>query len=57
MLTAIGLDAMVLIAIAIFIWQQDAAIVLHAIAGIAVVFAFAKTFLHFNPPSQHRHTA
>ena len=57
MLTAIGLDAMVLIAFAIFKWQQDAAIVLYAIAGIAVVFAFARTFLHFNPPGQHRHTA
>lgn len=55
LLTAIGLDILVLAAFAILKGQQDPAIVVYAIVGIAVVFAFVKTFLHFNPPAPHQH--
>jgi amino acid transporter len=57
LLTAIGLDAAVLAAFAFLKWQQDPAIVVYAVAGIAVVFVFVKAFLHFNPPvAQEEHS-
>ncbi|WP_297837598.1 APC family permease [uncultured Roseibium sp.] len=55
MLAAIGLDTIVLIAFVVLKWQQDPAIVVYAVVGIAAVFAFVKTFLHFNPPDAHQH--
>ncbi|WP_269585428.1 APC family permease [Roseibium sp. Sym1] len=57
LLTAIGLDTVVLVAFAALKWQQDPVIVVYAIAGIAVVFAFVKIFLHFNPPAPHQHSS
>jgi amino acid transporter len=57
MLTAIGLDTIVLAAFAALKWQQDPAIVVYAIAGIAVVFTFVKIFLHLNPPESHQHSS
>ncbi|EAV41536.1 amino acid permease [Stappia aggregata IAM 12614] len=57
LLTAIGLDAVVLTAFALLKWQQDPAIVVYAVVGIAVVFVFVKAFLHFNPPdAQEKHS-
>ncbi|WP_417710978.1 APC family permease [Roseibium aggregatum] len=57
LLTAIGLDAVVLTAFALLKWQQDPAIVVYTVVGIAVVFVFVKAFLHFNPPdAQEKHS-
>ncbi|GAB4522840.1 MAG: APC family permease [Roseibium sp.] len=50
MLTAIGLDSIVLIAFGALKWQQDPAIVAYGVAGICLVFVFVKVFLRFNPP-------
>lgn len=58
LLTAIGLDAVVLAAFAMLKLQHDPAIVAYAIAGIIVVFLFVKAFPHFNPPDaeeEHSH--
>ncbi|MEW4462276.1 APC family permease [Roseibium algicola] len=58
LLTAIGLDAVVLAAFAMLKLQHDPAIVAYAVAGIIVVFLFVKAFLHFNPPDaeeEHSH--
>lgn len=58
LLTAIGLDAVVLAAFAMLKLQHDPAIVAYAVAGIIVVFLFVKAFLHFNPPGaeeEHSH--
>ncbi len=55
MLTAIGLDAIVLTAFAVLKWQQDPSIVAYALAGIFVVFVFVRIFLHFNPPDEAKH--
>ncbi len=45
MLTAIGLDALVLGAFALLKWQTDRPIVFIALAGILSVFAFERIFL------------
>ncbi|MBY5971200.1 APC family permease [Ferrimonas balearica] len=55
MLTAIGLDAVVLAAFAAMKWQADPSIVLIAVAGMAVVFVFEHVFLRLRPPPGHHH--
>ncbi|MEX5566122.1 APC family permease [Pseudophaeobacter sp. 1A16562] len=55
LLTAIGLDAVVLAAFAAMKWQSDPSIVLIAIAGMVVVFLFEGLFLRLRPPSQQPH--
>ncbi|MCQ0988274.1 APC family permease [Jiella marina] len=56
LLTAIALDGLVLAAFALMKWQADPAIVVIAICGISVVFAFEAVFLRFwSSPSGHRH--
>lgn len=51
LLSAIGLDAVVLATFATMKWQADPSIVLIAIAGMAVVFAFEYVFLRMRTPS------
>lgn len=51
MLTAIGLDVVVLGTFATVKWQSDPAIVLIALAGMSTVFAFERVFLGLNPPA------
>jgi hypothetical protein len=51
LLTAIGLDAVVLAAFAALKWQSDPLIVVIAIAGMTAVFLFERIFLALNPPS------
>ena len=59
LLTAIGLDAVVLGAFTVMKWKSDLTIVLIALAAMAAVFAFEHVFLKLNPPSagarEHRH--
>ncbi|MEO4044964.1 APC family permease [Hoeflea sp.] len=56
LLTAITLDAVVLAAFGLMKWQADPAIVVIAVGGIAVVFAFEAVFLRLRPPSTgHMH--
>jgi hypothetical protein len=55
LLTAIGLDAVVLAAFAAMKWQADPSIVLIAVAGMAVVFVFEHVFLRLRPPPRHHH--
>ncbi|MDF0596874.1 APC family permease [Psychromarinibacter halotolerans] len=55
LLTAIGLDAVVLAAFAAMKWQADPSIVLIAVAGIGVVFVFEHVFLRLRPPPRHNH--
>ncbi len=55
MLTAIGLDSVVLVAFAVMKWQRDPVIVVIALSGMAAVFAFEWVFLRFNPPSAEIH--
>ena len=52
LLTAIGLDAVVLAAFAALKWQSDPLIVVIAIAGMTAVFLFERVFLALNPPSR-----
>ena len=57
MLTAIGLDVVVLAAFTVMKWQSDPSIVLIALGGMVAVFAFEHVFLRRNPPSQgHDHS-
>lgn len=51
LLSAIGLDAVVLATFATMKWQADPSIVLIAIAGMVVVFAFEYVFLRMRTPS------
>ncbi|MFC0160000.1 amino acid permease [Mameliella alba] len=51
MLTAIGLDAVVLGTFAVLKWQADPVIVLVAVGGMITVFVFEAVFLRLNPPS------
>ncbi|ORE91751.1 amino acid permease [Stappia sp. 22II-S9-Z10] len=56
MLTAIGLDALVLGAFALLKWQTDRPIVFIALAGILSVFAFERIFLTVRKSrSAHHH--
>ncbi|WP_417744021.1 APC family permease [Salipiger sp.] len=55
LLTAIGLDAVVLAAFSAMKWQADPSIVLIAVAGMAVVFVFEHVFLRLRPPPCHHH--
>ncbi|MDN3722382.1 amino acid permease [Roseibium salinum] len=57
MLTAIGLDVIVLATFAWLKWQHDPAIVLSALFGMALVFLCEKVFLHLNPPTEHHRHA
>ena len=58
LLTAIGLDAVVLAAFAGMKWQADPWIVLIALVGMAVVFGFEHVFLRRHPPeAQHQYSA
>jgi amino acid transporter len=50
LLTAIGLDAVVLAALAAMKWQSDRSIVLIAAAGMVIVFLFEGLFLRLRPP-------
>ncbi|WMS44424.1 APC family permease [Acuticoccus sp. MNP-M23] len=50
MLTAVGLDAVVLVAFTILKWQSDRTIVLIALAGMGAVFIFEHVFLRLRPP-------
>ncbi len=50
LLTAIGLDAVVLAALAAMKWQSDPSIVLIAAAGMVIVFLFEGLFLRLRPP-------
>ncbi|MDF0603591.1 APC family permease [Psychromarinibacter sp. C21-152] len=52
LLTAIGLDAVVLAAFAALKWQSDPLIVVIALAGMTGVFLFERVFLALNPPSR-----
>ncbi len=51
MLTAIGLDTVVLLSFARFKWENDPTIVFMATLGIISVFGFEYIFLKRNPPS------
>ncbi|APX21548.1 MAG: APC family permease [Rhodobacteraceae bacterium] len=55
LLTAIGLDAVVLAAFAAMKWQADPSIVLIAVTAMAVVFVFEHVFLRLRPPPRHHH--
>ena len=55
LLTAIGLDAIVLGAFTVMKWQSDPTIVLVALVGMAAVFAFEHGFLKRNPPTAGNH--
>ncbi|MBT8412539.1 MAG: amino acid permease, partial [Octadecabacter sp.] len=55
LLTAIGLDAVVLGAFTVMKWQSDPTIVLIALAAMAAVFAFEHVFLKLNPPMDGDH--
>lgn len=55
LLTAIGLDAVVLATFAVIKWQADPAIVWVAIIGMAAVFLFVNVFFRLRPPPEHRH--
>ncbi|MEC7794418.1 MAG: APC family permease [Pseudomonadota bacterium] len=55
LLTAIGLDAVVLGAFALMKWQSDPSIVLIAVAGMVAVFVFEAVFLRLRPPPAHNH--
>ncbi|SDY81910.1 APC family permease [Citreimonas salinaria] len=55
MLTAIGLDSVVLVAFAVMKWQRDPVIVVIALTGMAAVFAFEWVYLRFYPPSAEIH--
>lgn len=55
LLTAIGLDAIVLGAFTVMKWQSDPTIVLVAVVGMAAVFAFEHGFLKRNPPTAGNH--
>lgn len=50
MLTAVGLDAVVLGAFTMLKWQSDRTIVLIALAGMGAVFIFEHVFLRLRPP-------
>ncbi len=52
MLTAIGLDVVVLGTFAMLKWQGDPLIVAIAIAAMATVFAFERIFLDLRPPEE-----
>src|SRR6056297_321658 len=51
LLTAIGLDAVVLGAFAVMKWQSDPMIVVIALVGMTAVFGFEHVFLRRNPPT------
>ena len=55
MLTAIGLDAVVLAAFAALKWQTDRPIVLIALAGMAAVFGFERVYLARRRPRTETH--
>jgi amino acid transporter len=49
LLTAIALDAVVLVAFAAMKWQSDPLIVMIGLVGMALVFLFVRVFLGYNP--------
>lgn len=53
LLTAIGLDTVVLAAFAVIKWRADPAIVWIAIGGMIAVFVFEHVFLRMRPPPAH----
>ncbi len=55
LLTAIALDAVVLIAFAAVKWQSDPLIVVLGLIGMALVFLFERFFLARNPVSEGDH--
>ncbi len=55
MLTAIALDAVVLVAFAAMKWQSDQLIVGVAVGGMAAVFAFERAFIGSTRTSPHSH--
>lgn len=55
LLTAIALDAVVLIAFTVLKWQSDPLIVIIGVMGMALVFVFVSVFLARNPVRQDLH--
>lgn len=55
MLTAIALDAVVLIAFAVMKWQSDPLIVVLGLIGMVLVFVFERVFLARHPVSEGDH--
>jgi amino acid transporter len=49
LLTAIALDAVVLVAFAAMKWQSDPLIVMIGLVGMALAFLFVRVFLVYNP--------
>ncbi|WP_093026687.1 hypothetical protein [Ruegeria marina] len=55
LLTAIGLDAMVIGAFAVMQWHSDPANPVIALASMTAVLAFERVFLRLNPPGDEDH--
>lgn len=55
LLTAITLDAVVLVAFAVMKWRSDPLIVVVGIVGMALVFLFVRVFLARNPVLEGAH--
>ena len=55
LLTAIALDAVVLIAFTVLKWQSDPLIVLIGVMGMALIFVFVGVFLARNPVREDLH--
>ena len=55
LLTAILLDAVVLVAFAAMKWQSDPLIVVIGIVGMALVFLFVRVFVAGNPIKAGNH--